>query len=84
VIDPETIPDSALQRLGGALTELLDDDHWNNVEKNFLLPALEERADLADLVGRLVRHLKKADPSDVLPRLADEYLKNHNLVSPLR
>lgn len=37
---------SALQRLGGALTELLDDDHWNNIEKNYLLPALDERESL--------------------------------------
>ena len=42
MIDPETIPDSALQCLGGALTELLDDDQWNNIEHCYLLPALEE------------------------------------------
>lgn len=38
----EPIPPSALQRLGKELAELLDDDHWNNIESNYLLPALEE------------------------------------------
>lgn len=38
----EPIPPSALQRLGAQLAELLDDDHWNNIESNYLLPALEE------------------------------------------
>jgi hypothetical protein len=38
----EPIPPSALQRLGAQLAELLDDDHWNNIESNYLLPALKE------------------------------------------
>ena len=43
---PETIPESTLQRLGAALTDLLDDDQWNNIEKNYLIPALAERETL--------------------------------------
>lgn len=42
MLDPENIPDSALKRLGSELTELLDDDQWNNIEHRYLLPALEE------------------------------------------
>lgn len=41
--DLEPIPDSALKRLGGELAQLLDDDLWNNTEKRYLLPALEEQ-----------------------------------------
>jgi hypothetical protein len=55
------IPDSALQRLGGALTELLDDDHWNNIEKNYLLPALDERKALRARVAKLEQDLGKAN-----------------------
>ena len=42
----EPIPDSALKRLGGELAQLLDDDQWNNTEKRYLLPALEEQDSL--------------------------------------
>jgi len=47
----DPIPDSALQRLGGRLADLLDEDQWNNIEKNFLLPALAEREALLEQVA---------------------------------
>lgn len=51
--DPRTIPDSALQRLGCVLADCLDDDHWNDIEANYLLPALEERVDLCERISDL-------------------------------
>ena len=36
------IPQSALRGLGKELAELLDEDHWNNIESNYLQPAFEE------------------------------------------
>lgn len=41
--------------------------------------------DLAMLIKQLVRHLKKANPSDELPEKAMDYLRRHNLQgSPFR
>lgn len=40
--------------------------------------------DLALLVGRLVRALRKADPESELPDIAMEYMRRSGLVSPLR
>lgn len=51
VIEP--IPDSSLKALGGALTELLDDDQWNNIENRYLLPALAEFCCMKDALLRL-------------------------------
>lgn len=83
---PETIPDSALKRLGGELAELLDDDQWNNTEQRYLLPALEEReallaqvGDLAMLIRMLVHSVHKANPDNETARKAMDYLKRHNL-----
>lgn len=51
--DLAPIEPSKLQELGGRLADLLDSDHFNNVEAGYLLPALQEvralRARVAEL-----------------------------------
>ncbi len=46
--------------------------------------ALRQTGDLALLVGRLVRELRRAAPHSHLPDTAVDYLRRMNLVSPLR
>jgi hypothetical protein len=56
--DTSLIEPSALRDLGSRLADILDSDHFNNVEAAFLLPALQElreaRARIAELERELV------------------------------
>lgn len=49
-----------------------------------LAEARRQVDDLALLVGRLVRALRKASPESELPDLAADYMRRNGLVTPLR
>lgn len=65
----DPIPESALQRLGSALANLLDDDQWNNIEKNYLLPALEHQ----ERMGVALKEVKGFVCGEQSPNWVDQH-----------